>query len=55
MLELQVGLKMNLQKTKILSPDAPQLSVENHTLEVVEYYVYLGHNVKQSKETRPLK
>lgn len=34
MLEFQVGLKMNLQKTKILSPDVPQLSVENHTLEV---------------------
>ena len=48
----QVGLKMNLDKTKIMSnahvTPAP-VNVGNVTLEVVDHYVYLGHTIQFGK------
>lgn len=43
---------MNMQKTKILSPDAIQCTIKQQTLEVVDHYVYLGHNIKLEKENQ---
>ena len=47
-----VGLKMNLQKTKIMSPKNMVVTIDNHTLEIVEEYVYLEHNIKLGKENQ---
>lgn len=47
-----VGLRMNLQKTKIMSPTNILVTIDNHTLEVVEEYVYLGHNIKLGKNNQ---
>lgn len=47
-----VGLKMNLQKTKIMSPTNIPVIIENHTLEVVDEYVYLGHIIKLGKNNQ---
>ncbi|RVE41117.1 hypothetical protein evm_014233 [Chilo suppressalis] len=45
----RVGLKMNMDKTKIMSnahvAPAP-INVGNVTLEVVDHYVYLGHTIQ---------
>jgi len=48
----KVGLKMNLQKTKIMSPDNIQVVIDNHTLERVDEYIYLGHNIKKGKDNQ---
>lgn len=49
-----VGLKMNLQKTKIMNPNKNiQIILDNHTIQVTEEYQYLGHNIKIDKETVP--
>ena len=40
---------MNLQKTKILSPGDLRISVGSQDLEVVDQYIYLGHNIKIGK------
>lgn len=37
-----VGLKMNFQKTKIVSQNNIQVTLDNHALETVNEYVYLG-------------
>ena len=47
-----VGLRINLLKTKIMSPDNIQITLGNHTLEVVEEYVYLGHNIKLDRDNQ---
>ncbi|XP_071568106.1 uncharacterized protein [Temnothorax nylanderi] len=48
----KVGLKMNLQKTRILSPDVVRFSVGDQTLEIVDRYVYLGHGIKLGKDNQ---
>jgi len=45
-----VGLKMNLQKTKIMSPNDIQVVIDNHTLGRVDEYMYLGHIIKMGKD-----
>lgn len=35
-----------------MSPDALRISIENHILEVVEHYIYLGHSIKLGKENQ---
>lgn len=47
-----VGLEMNLQKTKIMSPDNICVTVDNKVLEVVEEYIYLGHNIMLGKNNQ---
>lgn len=47
-----VGLKMNLQKTKIMSTSNMRVIIENHTLELVEEYIYLGHSIKIGKSNQ---
>lgn len=48
-----VGLKVNLQKTKIMSPNSNlQVRIDNHSIEVVEEYVYLGHTIKLGKDNQ---
>ena len=47
-----VGLKMNLVKTKILSSENVHIEIENQILEVVDHYVYLGHNIKLGKDNQ---
>lgn len=49
----KVDLKINLQKTKIMSPDNIQIVIDNHTLERVDEYIYLGHNIKK-REGQPI-
>lgn len=36
-----VGLKINLQKTKIMRPNNMQVTIDNYTLERVNAYVYI--------------
>ena len=47
-----VGLKMNLQKTKIMSLSNKVVTIGNHTLEKVDEHVYLGHNIKLGKDNQ---
>lgn len=49
---LRVGLKMNLNKTKIMSRDDLHIKIENHEFDTVEEYVYLGHSIKLGKENQ---
>ncbi|CAG9832182.1 unnamed protein product, partial [Diabrotica balteata] len=44
-----VGLKMNYSKTKILSRDQTNITIQNHNIENVEQYVYLGHVITLGK------
>lgn len=48
----EVGLEMNLQKTQIMSPNNIQVTMDNQTLQVVEEYVYLGHNIRLGKNNQ---
>lgn len=43
---------MNLNKTKIMSPNHIQLSLSNENIENVDHYVYLGHLIKLGKENQ---
>lgn len=47
-----IGLKMNMNKTKIMSQEHVQLSLEGHEIENVNEYIYLGHTVKLGKENQ---
>lgn len=46
----KVGLKMNLNKTKIISSSQQDVIVNSTVIEKVEYYIYLGHKIKIGKE-----
>ena len=52
---VRVGLKINLQKTKILGPENVRISVGNQALEVVYQNIYLGHNIKIGKANQAAK
>lgn len=40
---------MNLQKTQIMSPNNIHVTIDNQTFQVVDEYVYLGHNIRLGK------
>lgn len=47
----QVGLKMNLRKTQLMSPEANvQLMIDNEFVENVQEYTYLGQVMKLVNE-----
>jgi hypothetical protein len=50
----QIGLKMNLDKTKILSNSLENITIDNINVEKVEQYIYLGHAIKNEKENQTL-
>jgi len=47
----EIGLEMNIDKTKIMSPIKIELSLCNKNIENVDEYVYLGHLVKLGKDS----
>lgn len=51
-LSKQIGLKMNLNKTKIITSSPQEVSIENTIIEKVEQYTYLGHTIKIGKENQ---
>ncbi|XP_050310861.1 uncharacterized protein LOC126746595 [Anthonomus grandis grandis] len=48
----RIGLTMNLNKTKVMSPDNIQVHIEDRIIDNVEEYVYLGHCIKLGKENQ---
>ena len=42
-------MKINLKKTKILSPENIRISVGKQYLKVVDQYNYLGHNREEDE------
>lgn len=48
----KIGLEMNINKTKILSPDSRQLKMGNQYIEAVDEYIYLGHKIKLGKDNQ---
>lgn len=48
----QIGLKMNLSKTKIMSNNECNITIDNVTIENVDHYIYLGHKIKLGKENQ---
>ena len=44
-----IGLKMNYNKTKIMSQEQTNIKIQNHIIENVEHYVYLGHDIRLGK------
>lgn len=50
----EIGLKMNLDKTKIISNSQEDITIENTIIEKVEKYIYLGHIIKNEKENQTL-
>lgn len=48
----EIGLKMNEKKTKIMSQAGIRISIENHQIENVSEYIYLGHLIKLNKENQ---
>lgn len=43
---------MNLQKTKIISPDNIKITIDGYILEIVQEYVYLGHKIKLGNDNQ---
>ncbi|XP_045476244.1 uncharacterized protein LOC123681898 [Harmonia axyridis] len=50
----EIGLKMNLDRTKIMSHSQEDVTIDNISIEKVEQYVYLGHMIKNGKENQIL-
>ena len=49
----KIGLRMNLNKTKIMSNDSQyNITIDNTIIENVDHYIYLGHNIKLGKQTK---
>lgn len=48
----QIGLEMNVSKTKIMSPDKPNIRIGNQQTENVGDYIYLGYQIKLGKENQ---
>lgn len=48
----KVGLTMNLNKTKVMTPEVTPVNIGNVTIENVKEYVYLGHLIKLGKENQ---
>lgn len=46
----KIGLKMNLDKTKIISNRQEDITIENTIMKKVEKYIHLGHIIKNEKE-----
>lgn len=45
----EVSLKINLAKAKVMCSDLPEIqnvTIDNHTLEIVEEYVYIAQLLK---------
>lgn len=51
---ISIRLKMNINKTKILSPTYIQLTLSSEAIENVEEYIYLGHAIKLGKDNQKL-
>lgn len=47
-----VGLKMNISKTKTISNTTEHLYIDDMKLENVEEYIYLGHTIRIGKENQ---
>ncbi|GJQ86475.1 hypothetical protein Trydic_g10381 [Trypoxylus dichotomus] len=52
MISEEVGLSINIEKTKALSPDSTIFRMGYDTLEKAEEYIYLGHTLKLGKENQ---
>lgn len=48
----QVGLKMNIQKTKIMSRENIAITIDQQQIENVSQYRYLGHNITLGKDNQ---
>lgn len=48
----RVGLKMNISKTKIMSPVNAQIYIDNSVIENVKEYNYLGHVISLGRENQ---
>lgn len=48
----EIGLKMNITKTKIISNTEEPIYIDGTQLENVEEYIYLGHAIKIGKENQ---
>lgn len=48
----KIGLKMNLNKTKIMSTGDYDITIDNVTIENVEHYIYLRHKIVLGKENQ---
>ena len=49
---IQVGLEMNLHKTQVMTLDNRSILLNNHPLETVDEYVYLGHLIQLGKKNQ---
>lgn len=47
-----VGLKMNIQKTKIMSGENVAITIDQQQIENVSHYIYLGHNITLGKDNQ---
>lgn len=48
----EIGLKMNINKTKIMSNSLHNITIDNTIIENVDHYIYLGHTIKIGKENQ---
>lgn len=47
-----VGLKMNYNKTKIMSQEQTNITIQNQRTENVEHYIYLDHHIRLGKSNQ---
>jgi len=48
----RVGLNMNIDKTKLLTPDSGNVHFEGQQIDKVNEYIYLGHTITLDKENQ---
>ncbi|XP_045465548.1 uncharacterized protein LOC123674648 [Harmonia axyridis] len=48
----QVGLKMNLSKTKVLTEEDIKVEMDGNEIEKASEYVYLGHTITMGKQNQ---
>lgn len=48
----RVGLQINFQKTKIMSPEQVAVHIDGELLEQVDHYIYLGHTIRLGKDNQ---
>lgn len=49
---LRIGLKINTNKTKIMTMEETKVTIDNHDFETVDEYTYLGHRIKLGKDNQ---
>lgn len=48
----KIGLNMNIDKTKLLTPDLGDVHLEGQKIEKVNEFIYLGHTITLGKENQ---